>query len=277
MRDYGKVYTKFWESDDIRALSDDGRIMALYLMTCPHGTIAGVFRLPDGYACEDLQWLPARVGKALAELLAKGFANRCGTTKWVWVRKHLEWNPPENPNQRKSAVKMALSVPDECAWKLDFMRVCGPSLAIEPPPIDNPSETLDEGLLNQKQKQKQKQEQKQEHSDAYASGGDAAKGRLTDPEEIIFGYGLQMLLAAGNEDKNARTFLGGLRKVHGDAVLIDKLRECARAKPLQPLTWLAAALPPPAIAGARPNAQEALEASNRAVAARFLENDHASP
>lgn len=80
------------------------------------------------------------------------------------------------------------------------------------------------------------------------TGGSPAK--LTDPGEIIFGYGLSMLVNAGTADKAARSFLGGLRKAHGDAVLIDKLRECAKARPLQPLEWLAAALPPPSIAGA---------------------------
>ena len=55
-----------------------------------------------------------------------------------------------------------------------------------------------------------------------------------------------MLVNAGTPDKQARSFLGGLRKAHGDDALIDKLRDCAKAKPLQPLEWLAAALPPPA-------------------------------
>jgi hypothetical protein len=79
-------------------------------------------------------------------------------------------------------------------------------------------------------------------SEAKASGGKPPK--LTDPDEIIFGYGLPMLMAAGNVEKHSRSFLGGLRKEHGDEALIDKLRECAKAKPLQPLEWLAAALPP---------------------------------
>lgn len=67
---------------------------------------------------------------------------------------------------------------------------------------------------------------------------------ITDPNEIIFGYGLALLTNAGTVEKQARSFLGGLRKHHGDDALIDKLRECAKAKPLQPLEWLAAALPP---------------------------------
>lgn len=82
------------------------------------------------------------------------------------------------------------------------------------------------------------------------TGGQAA-AKITDPSEIIFGYGLSMLVNAGTPDKQARSFLGGLRKMHGDSTLVDKLRECAKAKPLQPLEWLAAALPPPSAGGKR--------------------------
>lgn len=76
-----------------------------------------------------------------------------------------------------------------------------------------------------------------------------------EPDEIIFGYGVPLLVNAGSADKAARSFLGGLRKQHGDTAVIDKLRECIRAKPLQPLEWLAAALPPPASGRAMPRAQ----------------------
>lgn len=146
MRDYGKVFSRIWESADFRALSEDGRTLVLYLLTCPHGTIAGTFRVPDGYACEDLQWSSERVSEGFSELSHKGFATRCEDTKWVWVTKFLEWNPPENPNQTKAAVKVVNGVPDQCGWKRAFMRACGPLLGLKPPPKDeplrNPSPTL---------------------------------------------------------------------------------------------------------------------------------------
>lgn len=85
-------------------------------------------------------------------------------------------------------------------------------------------------------------------SDAYASGG---KPPPQTPDEIIFGYGLPMLTTAGTPEKQARSFLGGLRKQHGDDALIDKLRVLFRERPLQPLEWLAAALPPPSSGGRR--------------------------
>lgn len=160
MREYGKVHSSFWSSPSIRGLSDDGKMLALYLLTSPHSNIIGAFRLPDGYACEDLEWSSERVAKGFAELLSNGFANRCETTKWVWVVKHLDWNPPENPNQRKSAAKIAGTIPDQCAWKPVFIEVCGDLIGLEPTPKPNPCETVSEPLLNQKQKQEQKQEQK---------------------------------------------------------------------------------------------------------------------
>lgn len=106
------------------------------------------------------------------------------------------------------------------------------------------------------------QEPRTSYSVTEVTGGQAAK--VTDPQEIIFGYGVPYLVNAGTQDKQARSFLGKLRKMHGDAEVIDKLRSCMREKPLQPLEWLAAALPPLGV-GKKLNKQEALEASNRAI------------
>jgi uncharacterized protein YdaU (DUF1376 family) len=105
------------------------------------------------------------------------------------------------------------------------------------------------------------------YSVAKATGD---KSPLT-PDEIIFGYGLPLLTNAGTADKQARSFLGGLRKSHGDDALIDALRDCIRTKPLQPLEWLAKVLPP--TGRQRMNKQEALEASNRAVVDRLMKKE----
>lgn len=86
--------------------------------------------------------------------------------------------------------------------------------------------------------------------------------KLTDPNEIIFGYGVPLLTAAGSTDKHARSFLGRLRKDYGDAALIDKLRECIKAKPLQPLEWLAKALPPPGAQTPAERTESAIAAEN---------------
>ncbi len=142
MRDYGKVHSSFWTSKTTRSMSEDGRALALYLLTCPHSTIAGVCRLPDGYVCDDMQWTSERVLEGFAELLRNGFANRCETTKWVWVIKHFEWNEPENPNQRKSALKIFNQIPNDCVWRDDFIDNCGKFIGYLQPCVSNRSETV---------------------------------------------------------------------------------------------------------------------------------------
>lgn len=157
----------------------------MYLLTCPHGTIAGVFRLPDGYACEDMQWDSERVKKGFAELLLNGFANRCETTKWVWIRKHFEWNPPENPNQKKAAKKIAGQVPDQCCWKPYFMRDCGEFFGLTKDEIPNPCGTVPEPFLNQEQYQEQ--EQNKEPSPSAPPTGDllTEKSEGQKPKQAI--------------------------------------------------------------------------------------------
>lgn len=162
MRDYGRVHSSFWTSQTTRSLSDDARTLAFYLLTSPHTTLIGAFRLPDGYVSEDLQWGIARVQKGLEELFRKGFAKRCETTKWVWICRFLHWNTPENPNQWKAARKLAAQIPDECAWKPEFQRVFAEVAGDPVPDPPNRSETVPQPFRNQEQEQEQKQEQEQE-------------------------------------------------------------------------------------------------------------------
>lgn len=142
------MHSAFWSSSDMQALSDDGRLLALYLLTCTHGTIAGAFVLPNGYVSEDMGWHKERVIKGFAELSAKGFSNRCDTTKWVWIRKFLQWNAPENPNQWKAVLKVAGQVPEKCGWRVDFERDLAGRLNPEDPQGGNPSGTVQEPFRN---------------------------------------------------------------------------------------------------------------------------------
>lgn len=103
------------------------------------------------------------------------------------------------------------------------------------------SQSLSQTVLQVPREEKEK-EKGLDSSVAKATGGEPPKS--PDPAEIIFSYGVSILTNAGATDKQARSFLGGLRKAHDDTAIVDKLRECLKAKPLQPLEWLAAALPP---------------------------------
>jgi hypothetical protein len=140
MRDYGRIYARYWTSADIQPLADQPKLLGAYLLSCAHGTIAGVFHLPDGYVADDLRWGIETLSNGFDVLTEIGFVKRCPTTKWVWVCKHLEWNVPEGPNQWKAVRKMAARVPSAVSWRTLFERSINPSEGV-PKAIQNPAET----------------------------------------------------------------------------------------------------------------------------------------
>lgn len=121
VREFGTIHSAYWPSTLGQGFSDDAKLLGAYLMTCSHGTIAGVFRLPDGYVADDVGWERERVSATFTELSSKGFADRCGTMKWVWIRKFLLWNPPANPNQWIAVRKAVDQIPKQCSWRADFI------------------------------------------------------------------------------------------------------------------------------------------------------------
>lgn len=52
--------------------SDDAKLLALYLMTCPHRNMVGYFVLPKPYICADLDSSGERLAEPFAELSGEG-------------------------------------------------------------------------------------------------------------------------------------------------------------------------------------------------------------
>lgn len=160
MRDYGKVHTSFWISDGMRQVSDDARLLALYLLTGQHTNMIGCFRLPDGYVSEDLGWHFERVSKGFDELSRNGFVSRDSTSKWVLIRKFMTWNSIENPNQGISALRLFSQVPDNTSLKPELARILAGAIDHLDPEKLKGSERVIKPFLNQEQEQEQEQEEK---------------------------------------------------------------------------------------------------------------------
>lgn len=175
MRNYGVIYNNFWSSSTIHNLSDDGKLLALYLLSSPHTSMIGLFRLPDGYVSEDLNWGFERVSKGFENLSANGFATRDSVSKWVFIHKYLHWNKIQNQNQAKSAIKVLLDAPDKIPFKTEVARVLIDSCRRFKGDIDQEFETLTQTLSkplpNQEQEQEQEQYQK-EHTDDSGESSD---------------------------------------------------------------------------------------------------------
>lgn len=125
-RDYGRVHTAFWNSPAIRGLNDRGKLLASYLLTGPHSNSIGAYLLPDAYVADDLGWSLANVRDTIAELVAVGFCRRCADGRHIVICKFLEWNPIENPNVGKAALRQLDHLPVDDAVKhvLEGLEAC---------------------------------------------------------------------------------------------------------------------------------------------------------
>lgn len=93
------------------------------------------------------------------------------------------------------------------------------------------------------------------------NGTGAAEATPT-ARDLVFANGVPLLTVAGVAEKNARSMLAGLCKRSGDEAVANAISECAKARPVEPVSWLQAVLS----GKAPPNKQQAIEDRNRAVA-----------
>ncbi|WP_257829759.1 hypothetical protein [Burkholderia glumae] len=143
-------------------MTDDGRILAAYLLTTNHANMLGCFYMPAGYVAEDLKWSIERVREGFAELFQKGFATFSEGSNWVVIHTFLKWNQLENPNVVKAAVKLFDQIPDDCGLKPLLARFIGKYEKRFPAAKLNPIETVLEPYRTQDQKQDQEPEPKPE-------------------------------------------------------------------------------------------------------------------
>lgn len=87
MRDYGAVSPQFWIGKTGKGLRGDphAQLLALYLMTCPHATMIGVFHCPVVYMAHEIGLPFEGASKALRSLIEAGFCQFDEETDEVFV------------------------------------------------------------------------------------------------------------------------------------------------------------------------------------------------
>lgn len=115
-RDYGKIESGFWTNPMVRALSEDGQRLFLYLCTNKHCNGSAAYMVSMGYMTDDLGWTPERINKAFADLEVKPHVLRDDKANVVWIPGWWDHNKPENPQVAAFCTKNLLSLPD-CGLK----------------------------------------------------------------------------------------------------------------------------------------------------------------
>lgn len=104
---YYRVTPKVW----LQGWSHDARLLALYLLTCPHRATEGLYLLPLGYAATDIGWEEERLREPFAELITDGFAKYDAEARVVFVCKALAYQAPANKNGFISAARRLVKLP----------------------------------------------------------------------------------------------------------------------------------------------------------------------
>ena len=111
MAKFASVSPDFWTDVTVAAWSDPQKLLALYLLTCPHRNLQGLYRLSIRYAADDLGWSEARTKRVLEELIADGFAEYDWEAKVVLLPKALRYYQPTTDRQLQGAIQTLAKVP----------------------------------------------------------------------------------------------------------------------------------------------------------------------
>ena len=108
---YTRIYTHIFKDEKFMGLPEDGRNLFIYLLISPHSNSLGVYSLPKIYIAHDLRWDMARLEKAFTALLSMGLVFYDESMELVLVKNQLKYNPIENHNQAKAALKILKGLP----------------------------------------------------------------------------------------------------------------------------------------------------------------------
>ena len=141
------VSPHLWRSTRFNALRDTEKTLFLYLLTSEHQTSAGCFRLPDGYACDDLGWEREMLTTARAAIVDAGLIQHDPKSDEYLIERFFKHCPPRNRNHRLGAEREITSLrsPDikQAALAALFALDGAKSLPTDDTPGEPPSPSMD--------------------------------------------------------------------------------------------------------------------------------------
>jgi hypothetical protein len=111
-----RVSPKYWIKARRRGWNDAQTTLGLYLLTCEHRNLEGLYRLPKPYIAADLDWPARKVEETLAALCEAGFAAYDEDAQMVLIPKALKHQAPSTDNQIKGAIAQLERIPRTSLW-----------------------------------------------------------------------------------------------------------------------------------------------------------------
>ncbi len=117
MARYRKVDPRIWNDQKFRALTDDGKLAFLFVLTHPQMTSLGAMRGTVTGLAEELGWPPQRMADAISDAIRHGMVVVNAKACFMGLPKFLKYNEPEGPNSVTKAWIDALDLLPECPEK----------------------------------------------------------------------------------------------------------------------------------------------------------------
>ena len=121
---YRKIDPRIWNDGKFRTLSDDGKLVFLFLLTHPHMTALGAMRGTFPGLAAELGWSPKRFISAAQECLSRHIVELNVAAAWIGIPNFLRYNEPEGPNSVSKAWALALDMLPECPEKQGLIERC---------------------------------------------------------------------------------------------------------------------------------------------------------
>ena len=164
MRDYSKVSGAFWTGETGKKLraNRDAQVVALYLMTCNHANMIGVFHCPLIYIAHEAGVSIEGASMALRSLSDASFCTYDEARETVWVHEMAKFQVDtalKIGDKRVAGIQKLFDSLSDGDLKRGFFERYAEAFHL----VDNSAsrEAPSKPLRSQKQEQKQKQEQEQ--------------------------------------------------------------------------------------------------------------------
>ena len=99
---YRKVEVRIWNDSKFVSMSDDGKLIFLFLLTHPHMTSIGAMKGGVGGLSEEMRWDTERLREAFREGVSNGMIEHDEKALLIVLPNFIKHNAPENPNVVKS-------------------------------------------------------------------------------------------------------------------------------------------------------------------------------
>lgn len=110
-REFSKISPKVWRSKRFLALpSDDPRYLLLFILSSPHQTSAGYFKMPDAYGAADMSWPVDKFRASRAQLVEAGLLAFDAATDEYFLPGWFAFNKPMNASHQKAIVRLVSEI-----------------------------------------------------------------------------------------------------------------------------------------------------------------------